>query len=244
MPETSHQYWSLVTGRWSLIMKKGRLFITATPIGNLEDLTFRAKKILGSADLIACEDTRHSKILLNHYAIKKPLLSFHSHSGKTKTDKIIRHLEKGDDIALISDAGTPGISDPGYVLIQAALDNNVEIVPVPGASAVITALCASGLPTDKFLYLGFLPVKKGRQAVFKKIAESDYTVVFYESPHRLRKTLEQLKEHLKPDAEITIAKEMTKIHESFFRGTIDDIEKKLPAGKPKGEYVVLINSKR
>lgn len=225
-------------------MDNGKLYITATPIGNLGDLTFRAKEILETVDLIACEDTRHSKILLNHYDIKKPLLSFHGHSGQAKIDKIITHLNKGDDVALISDAGTPGISDPGYVLIQSALDNNIEVIPIPGASAVITALCASGLPTDKFLYLGFLPVKKGRQTLFKKIAESDYTVVFYESPHRLEKTINQLKEYLKPNTKITIAKELTKIYETFFRGTISDIEKKLPPGKPKGEYVIMISASR
>ena len=220
---------------------KGKLYITATPIGNLGDLTFRAKEVLETVDLIACEDTRHSRILLNHYGIKKPLLSFHSHSGKMKVDKIIQYLENGDDVALISDAGTPGISDPGYVLIQSALENGIEVIPIPGASAVITALCASGLPTDKFLYLGFLPTKKGRQTLFRKIAQSDYTIVFYESPHRLTKTLKQLKEYLKPNTKITVAKELTKIYETFFRGTIDGIEKKLPSGKPKGEYVVMIS---
>ena len=223
-------------------MKTGKLYITATPIGNLEDMTFRAKKVLETIDLIACEDTRHSKILLNHYKIKKPLLSFHSYSGQTKVDKIIQHLKKGDDVALISDAGTPGISDPGFVLIKAALKNSIEVIPIPGCSAVITALCASGLPTDKFLYLGFLPVKKGRQTLFKKIADSPYTVIFYESPHRLNKTLTQLKEYLKPDAKITVAKELTKIHETFYRGNLDNVIKKLPSGKPKGEYVVMIHS--
>ena len=221
-------------------MANGNLYIVATPIGNLADLTFRAKEILESVDLIACEDTRHSKILLNHYGIKKPLLSFHSHSRRTKVDKIIAHLTSGDDVALISDSGTPGISDPAYTLIQAALEEQIEIIPIPGPSAVITALCASGLPTDKFLYLGFLPIKKGRQTLFKKIAQSDYTVVFYESPHRLLRTIDELKKHLKPTAKITIGKELTKIYEKFFRGTIADIEKKIPAGKPKGEYVVMI----
>lgn len=223
-------------------MAKGKFYIVATPIGNLADLTFRAKEILESVDLIACEDTRHSKILLNHYGIKKPLLSFHSHSGQAKVDKIIKHLSSGDDVAMISDAGTPGISDPGYVLIQAVLKNEIEIIPLPGPSAVLTALCASGLPTDKFLYLGFLPVKKGRQTLFKKIAESDYTVVFYESPHRLLRTIDELKKHLKSTAKIVIAKELTKIYETFFRGTIANIEKTLPAGKPKGEYVVMISN--
>lgn len=223
-------------------MANGKLYIVATPIGNLDDLTFRAKKILESVGLIACEDTRHSKILLNHYDIQKPLLSFHSHSGQTKVDKIIRHLKNGDDVALISDAGTPGISDPGYVLIQAALENDTEVIPIPGPSAILTALCASGLPTDKFLYLGFLPVKKGRQTLFKSIADSKYTVVFYESPHRLLKTINELKKYLKLGTKITIAKELTKIHETFFRGILSEIEKKLPAGKPKGEYVVMVHN--
>lgn len=222
-------------------MSKGKLYIVATPIGNLEDLTLRAKRVLEESDLIACEDTRHSGILLKHYDIKKPLLSFHSHSGQAKVDKIILHLQNGDNVALISDAGTPGISDPAYPLIQAALKEMIEVIPIPGASAVITALCASGLPTDKFIYLGFLPVKKGRQTVMKKIAEAENTVVFYESPHRLLKTIGELKKICKQDTQITIAKELTKIHETFFRGTIENIEKKLPNGKPKGEYVILIS---
>ena len=222
-------------------MKYGKLYIVATPIGNLGDLTFRAKEVLESVDLIACEDTRHSGILLKHYKINKSRLSFHSHSGQTKVIKILAHLKNGDDVALISDAGTPGISDPGYVLIQAVLDSEIEVVPIPGPSAVITALCASGLPTDKFLYLGFLPVKKGRQTLFKKIADSEYTVVFYESPHRLKKTLNQLKEFLSPDSKITVAKELTKIYENYYRGSINDVIKQIP-DKPKGEYVVMIKS--
>ncbi len=223
--------------------KTGKLYIIATPIGNLEDLTFRAKRILGEVDLIACEDTRHSGILLKHYDIKKPLLSFHSHSGQAKVEKIMEYLNNGSDVALISDAGTPGISDPAFTLIQAALKANVEIIPIPGATALITAICAAGLPIDKFLYLGFLPVKKGRQTLFKKIEGSEHTVVFYESPHRLLKTVGELKKYLKPNTRIVIAKELTKIHETFFRGTLEDIEKKLPEGKPKGEYVILIKSK-
>ena len=220
---------------------KGNLYIIATPIGNLADLTFRAKDILEQVDLIACEDTRHTGILLKHYEIKKPTLSFHSHSGQAKVDKILDYLNQGSDVALVSDAGTPGISDPAYTLIQAALENQIQIIPIPGTSAVITALCASGLPTDKFLYLGFLPVKKGRQTIFKKIAESEYTVVFYESPHRLIKTLTQLKEYLKPEAKISVAKELTKIHETFYRGTLDEILKQLPASI-KGEYVIMIKN--
>lgn len=221
-------------------MAKGILYIVATPIGNLADFTFRAKEVLENVDLVACEDTRHSGILLSHYKINTQRLSFHSHSGKAKVDKIMAYLEGGKDVALVSDAGTPGISDPGYVLIQAALEAKVQVVPIPGASAVITALCASGLPTDKYLYLGFLPVKKGRQTIFKKIAASEHTVVFYESPHRLRKTLGQLAEFLDADVQVVIAKELTKIYETYYRGNLAEVLAAIPE-KPKGEYVVMIH---
>lgn len=220
---------------------KGNLYIVATPIGNLADFTFRAKEILETVQLIACEDTRHTGILLKHYNIQTPKLSFHSHSGQAKIDKIMDYLNQGDDVALVSDAGTPGISDPGYNLVQAALENKITVIPIPGASAVITALCASGLPTDKYLYLGFLPVKKGRQTIFKKIAESEHTVVFYESPHRLIKTLTQLRDHLKPEVKVSVAKELTKIYETFYRGTLEEVIKSLPE-TIKGEYVVMIGS--
>ena len=220
-------------------MDKGKLYIVATPIGNLGDLTFRAREVLETVDLVACEDTRHTDILLKHYEIGTPKLSFHSHSGQAKVDKIMAYLQGGKDVALVSDAGTPGISDPGYTLVQAALEADVQVVPIPGASAVITALCASGLPTDKYLYLGFLPVKKGRQTLFKKIADSEHTVVFYESPHRLRKTLEQLGEHLRADAQVVVAKELTKIYENYTRGTLAEVLGLLPE-KIKGEYVVMI----
>ena len=222
-------------------MDKGKLYIVATPIGNLADLTFRAKEVLEKADLVACEDTRHTGILLSHYKIATPKLSFHSHSGQAKVDKIMAYLDDGKDVALVSDAGTPGISDPGYVLVRAALEAGVQIIPLPGPSAVITALCASGLPTDKFLYLGFLPVKKGRQTIFKKIAASEHTVVFYESPHRLRKTLEQLGEFLGAGARVVVAKELTKIYEMYYRGTLAEILTTIPE-KPKGEYVVIVHN--
>lgn len=221
------------------MMTQGILYIVATPIGHLADFTFRAKEVLESVAVIACEDTRHTGILTSHYGISTPRLSFHSHSGQAKVDKIMAYLEDGKDVALVSDAGTPGISDPGYVLIQAALEAGVSVVPIPGASAVITALCASGLPTDKYLYLGFLPVKKGRQTLFKKIADSEHTVVFYESPHRLRKTLEQLSGFTGADRRVVVAKELTKIHETYYRGTLSEVLRELPE-KVKGEYVVMV----
>lgn len=218
---------------------KGLLYIVPTPIGNLGDLTFRARQILEDVDLIACEDTRHAGILLKHYGIKTPRLSFHDHSGRSKVDKLLDYLENDKNIALISDAGTPGISDPGYNLIQAALQAGYPVVPLPGPSAVITALSASGLPTDKFLYLGFPPAKKGRQSFFKQVAQSPYTVVFYESPHRLKKSLEQLAEHLSEEAQVSLAKELTKIYETYYRGPLAQVLALLPE-KPKGEYVVMV----
>lgn len=220
---------------------KGTLYIVPTPIGNLGDLTFRAKEVLEQADVIACEDTRHAGILLKHYQIETPRISFHSHSGQAKVDKLMDYLENGKSVALISDAGTPGISDPGYTLIQAALENGFQVIPLPGPSAVTTALSASGLPTDKFLYLGFPPVKKGRQTFFKQVAQSEHTVVFYESPHRLKKTLEQLGEYLSEGARLSIAKELTKIHETYYRGTLTEVKAMLPENV-KGEYVVMVKT--
>ncbi|QQR83902.1 16S rRNA (cytidine(1402)-2'-O)-methyltransferase [Candidatus Peregrinibacteria bacterium] len=218
------------------------LYVVATPIGNLDDITIRALETLKKVDLIACEDTRHSGILLKQYEIKKPLLSFHSHSGEAKVEKILDYLKEGKSVALISDAGTPGISDPGYALIQAVIKAGFNVCPIPGPSAVITALCASGLPTDKFTYMGFLPVKKGRQTLFQQMATHPYTMVFYESPHRLEKTIKDLKVHLKKETKIVIGKELTKIHETYLRGTLEDIEKTLSSIKIKGEYVVMISN--
>lgn len=220
---------------------RGSLYIVATPIGNLEDLTFRAKRTLEEVDLIACEDTRHSSILLNHYGISKPMLSFHSHSPEKRLDTLVSELSSGKNVALISDAGTPGISDPGYVLIQGALQAGITVIPIPGPSATVTALSASGLPTDKFVYLGFLPLKKGRQTLLKELATLPYTFIFYESPFRLIRTIGDLQKYLPPESKISIAKELTKMYETYFRGTLADILKKLPPGNPKGEYVVMVH---
>jgi 16S rRNA (cytidine1402-2'-O)-methyltransferase len=172
----------------------GTLSIVATPIGNLEDMTYRAVRTLQEVDEILCEDTRTSSILLKHYAIQTPTQSFHAHTSPAKKEAIIQKLLRGSNLALISDAGTPGISDPGFVLIEAAIAAGITVVPIPGASAIITALCASGLDTHQFSYLGFAPLKKGRMTLFREIAESPYTSVLYESVHRLEKTLSQLQE--------------------------------------------------
>lgn len=216
------------------------LYIVSTPIGNLEDITLRALRILKEVDHIAAEDTRHTKILLNKYEIKTPLLSYHSHSSDSKTEAIVERLLAGEKIALVSDAGTPGISDPAYKLITRALQNNIEVSPIPGASAVLSALVMSGLPMDKFLYLGFLPVKKGRQTLLKSLAEESRTIVIYESPHRILKTLTQLLEFT-PEKRIAVCREITKIHEETFRGTIQEALDYFTVKKPKGEFVLVLN---
>lgn len=217
------------------------LYIVSTPIWNLEDITLRAIRTLKEVDYIACEDTRTTAVLLNHYEIKKSLLSYHSYSHATKLDKIIALLKEWKDIALVSDAWTPGISDPGYPLIQEALKNDIEIVPIPWVSAFLTALQASGLPINHFLYLGFLPIKKWRQTLFKKLQSVEETVVFYESVHRIEKTLITLGEYLWEDRKIVVARELTKKFEEFNRVTIKEaIEIYNKKEKQKGEFVVII----
>jgi 16S rRNA (cytidine1402-2'-O)-methyltransferase len=220
------------------------LYIVSTPIGNLEDITLRALRVLKEVDYIAAEDTRHSGILLKKYEIVTPMLSFHAHSGGAKVDKILDMLNNGKSVALISDAGTPGISDPGYVLIRAVLDAGIQVVPVPGASAVLSALVGSGLPMDKFVYLGFLPLKKGRQTLFKSFADEKRTIVFYESPRRVVKTLEQIATVLDGNFQVVIARELTKIHEEFLRGSLENVLSELRSrGELKGEFVIMLNTK-
>ncbi len=219
------------------------LYIIATPIWNLEDITYRAVRILSEVDGIACEDTRTSWVLLKHYDIRKPCISYHSHSGKAKTEKIISQLKEGADIALISDAWTPWISDPGYTLIQEALLNDIEVVPIPWVSAVITALSASWMPSHHFLYLGFLPVKKWRQTLLKKISQNKTeTIVMYESVHRIVRTLKQLWEYFGGDHPVVVARELTKKFEQFHRGTLVEVSQFFEEnpGKVKGEFVILI----
>lgn len=219
------------------------LFIVATPIGNLEDITFRAVKILKEADIILAEDTRHSKILLDKYGIDGKILSYHSHSGVMKLDKIIALLKEGKNCALISDAGTPGISDPAYKLITTAIEEKIEVIPIPGPAAFLTALQASGLPMHNFKFLGFLPIKKGRQTLLKSLKDEDLTVIFYESPHRLIKTLNQLEEFVGEERQLVIARELTKIHEEFIRGTVREIKEIFKDKKPKGEFTVILGGK-
>ncbi len=224
------------------------LYIVATPIGNLEDLSIRAVSVLNSVDLILAEDTRVTRVLLDKYNIKTSLMSYHQHSGFQKIDQIIEKLREGKTLALVSDAGTPGINDPGNYLVQEILKvlPDCRIVPIPGANAAITALSISGFPTDKFIYLGFPPHKKGRQTFFKNIGETEETVVFYESKHRILKALEQLKEISKLETRpIVVARELTKQFETIYRGTVDEVLNKLNNNKENllGEFVVVVNAK-
>lgn len=216
------------------------LYIVATPIGNLEDITLRALTTLKEVDYIAAEDTRHSKILLNKYEITTPLHSYHSYSSDAKVQRIVEDLKEGKEVAVISDAGTPGISDPAYTLIKAAIQENIQIVPIPGASSLLAAVVSSGLPMNQFLYLGFLPVKKGRQTLLKKLADEERTIVLFEAPHRILKTLSQLEEYL-GNRQIAVCRELTKLHEEIFRGQISEAQEHFTNKKPKGEFVLVIH---
>jgi 16S rRNA (cytidine1402-2'-O)-methyltransferase len=218
------------------------LYIVATPIGNLEDITLRALEVLKKVDLILCEDTRVTKKLLDRYQIKKPLLSYHQHSKIQKIDYIISLLKERKNLALVSDAGTPGISDPGGKLVNEVmkwLSDQVKIVPIPGPSALTCAVSISGFPMDKFLFFGFLPKKKKRKKILKEIANFNYPVIFYESPYRILKTLEELKE-INRELKIVVVKELTKKFETIYRGKIEEVIEKIEKDKLKGEFVVII----
>ena len=223
-----------------------KFYVIATPIGNMGDITLRAIETLKSVDLILCEDTRETKKILDKYNISKPTMSYHAQSKLSKTDKIFDLLNEGKDLALVSDAGTPGISDPGAMLISKIKEDTymrdpVNVIPIPGASAVITALSASGLPTHEFTFLGFLPHKKGRETLFKEIAQAKRTMVFYESPHRILKTLESLVKFC-PNKKVCVARELTKIYEEFQTGTPAEILEYFNKNKDKvrGEFTVIV----
>ncbi len=218
------------------------LYLVATPIGNLEDITLRALRVLKEVDLIACEDTRQTLKLLSHYNIKTRLVSYHEHNEMTKAAELVVDLEGGAKIALVTDAGMPGISDPGFRLIALAIRHHVPVVPIPGASAFLAALVASGLPTDSFRFSGFLPSKSGqRRKLLESVKDSPRTQVFYEAPHRLLETLADVVEALGNDRHVVVAREVTKIHEEFLRGRAADILAQLKArGDVKGEITLLI----
>ena len=220
----------------------GTLYLVGTPIGNMEDITLRALRILKEVDLIACEDTRHTVQLLDHYGIEKMTVSYHEHNELTRAAELIVHLEQGDNIAMVSDAGMPGVSDPGYRLIALAVRHHIKVVPVPGASAFLSALVASGLPTDSFRFSGFLPAKEGaRRTLLEAIRQSPRTQIFYEAPHRIVEALQDVVELLGPDRHIVVAREVTKLHEEFLRGRAEDVLATLQKrGEVKGEITLLI----
>ncbi|PYP91879.1 MAG: 16S rRNA (cytidine(1402)-2'-O)-methyltransferase [Candidatus Angelobacter sp. Gp1-AA117] len=220
---------------------RGTLYIVATPIGNLEDITYRAVRILKEADLIACEDTRQTRKLLDHYGIDKPTVSYHEHNEAGRAQELISRLEQGQTIAQVSDAGMPGISDPGYRVVKLAIEHGIAVVPVPGAAAVITALAASGLPTDDFEFKGFLPAKSGqRRTAMEDMRNAQHTIIFYEAPHRIREAIEDIVHTLGSDRPVVIARELTKIHEEFIRGRAAEVLKQIAERELKGEITLLI----
>jgi len=222
------------------------LYIIGTPIGNLKDITLRALEVLKEVDLILCEDTRVTKKLLEHYQIKKPLLNYHQHSRLKKVNYILELLKQGKNLALVSDAGTPGISDPGNLLVYEAIERlreKVEIIPIPGPSAATAAASISGFPMDKFLFLGFPPTKRKRKKFFEAVVKSKYPVIFYESPYRIIKTLKELSSFI-GDREIVVCREVTKKFETIYRGEIEEVIKEIEKDIIKGEFVIIVESDR
>ena len=221
-----------------------KLFLVPTPIGNLEDITFRSVRILNEVDLILAEDTRTSGKLLKYFDIKTPMKSFHMHNEHKVLDKMIDKLKQRIKIALISDAGTPGISDPGFLLVRACVEEGIETECLPGATALIPAIVQSGFPTDRFIFEGFLPPKKGRQTRLKQWSEETRTIVFYESPHKIVKTLSQLQEFVGGDRRLSVSRELSKKFEETVRGTVNELVLHFSKKAPKGEFVIVLEGKK
>lgn len=221
----------------------GKLYLVPTPIGNLEDMTFRAIRVLKEADLILAEDTRTSAPLLKHFGIEKKVFSHHQHNEHKSVTEIVRFLKEGQQIALISDAGTPAISDPGFLLVREALKNDLQVECLPGATAFVPALVNSGLSADRFTFEGFLPVKKGRQTRLKSLVEEERTMIFYESPHRLLKTLEEFSQYFGADRQASVSRELTKMFEETVRGTLPEIKLHFETHTLKGEFVICVDGK-
>jgi len=220
-----------------------RLYLVPSPIGNLGDITYRAVEVLRSVDAILCEDTRTSSVLLNHYNIHKPLYPHHQHNEHKTLEKVLEELQAGKKLALLTDAGTPAISDPGFLLVRECVRQGIEVECLPGASAVLPALVQSGLPASSFCFEGFPPQKKGRQTFFKKLAEEERTIILYESPHRLVKTLNEMAEHLGAERPAAVCRELTKMFEETRRGTLAELAAHYEATPPKGEIVVVVGGK-
>lgn len=221
----------------------GKLYLVPTPIGNLEDMTFRAIRVLKEVDLILAEDTRNSGKLLKHFDINTPMQSHHMHNEHKTVDAVVSRIKSGEHIALISDAGTPAISDPGFLLTRACVEAGIEVDCLPGATAFVPALVNSGLPNDKFVFEGFLPVKKGRQTRLLFLSEEVRTMVFYESPHKLLKTLKNFSEYFGEERKVSVSREITKLHEETIRGSVADVLKYYTANPPKGEIVIVVEGK-
>ena len=218
----------------------GALYIVPTPIGNLEDMTFRAVRVLKEVDLIAAEDTRHSQVLLNHYGIRTPVTSYHEHNERSKARELVERLRQGSSVALLSDAGTPMISDPGYRLMVEAIAAGVQVIPLPGPSALTAALTAAGLPTDRFAFEGFLPAKKSeRRSTLEVLREDTRTLIFYETPHRLKETLADMAD-IFGDRDVAIGREISKVHEEFLRGAMREIIAKLEQQNVRGEITLIV----
>ena len=221
--------------------RRGTLYVVATPIGNLEDITYRAVRVLKEADLIACEDTRHTAKLLQHYGIDKPTISYHEHNEVARAEELVARLEQGLSVAQVSDAGMPGISDPGYRVIKLAIEHGVQVVPIPGPSALVAALAAGGLPTDSFQFLGFLPAKSGqRRTMLEALRHAQQTTVVYEAPHRIAATMQDLVDILGAEQPVVLARELTKLHEEFIRGTAAEVLRRVQEHELKGEITLLI----
>jgi 16S rRNA (cytidine1402-2'-O)-methyltransferase len=220
--------------------KSGQLYLVSTPIGNLEDITLRAIRILKEVDAIACEDTRHTQKLLNHFGIKKRLVSYHEHNENTRAPELVSELKNGANIALVTDAGTPIVSDPGHRLVALCAENNIPVIPIPGASAALAALAGSGISADRVLFVGFLPARQGeRRRALAELANNSATLVFFEAPHRIANMLSDAAEILGPRT-AALARELTKLHEEFLRGNLDDLAKKLNAVALKGEFTLIV----
>lgn len=218
----------------------GKLIVVPTPVGNLEDMTFRAIKVLKEVDLILAEDTRTSSVLLKHYDIHNPLQSHHKYNEHKTVESVINRIKAGENIALISDAGTPAISDPGFLVVRECVKNNIEVQCLPGATAMIPAVVMSGLPNDRFCFEGFLPQKKGRVTKMKSLIDEERTMIFYESPYRLVKTLGQFEEYLGGERLVSVSREISKIHEETIRGTVTEVKSHFEKNEPRGEIVIVL----
>ena len=220
-----------------------KLYIVPTPIGNLDDITIRAVQVLKKVDLILCEDTRRSKKLLNHLGIKSQLRSHHKFNEHSEVEYIVKKIKEGRNVAVISDAGTPGISDPGFLIVRTCLENEIEVECLPGPTALIPALMVSGISSDKFIFEGFLPIKKGRKTKLSILASEKRTMIFYESPHKLIRTLLDFENSFGPKRKISVSRELTKLYEETIRATVEEMKEIYKSKKPKGEYVIVVEGK-